>query len=139
MNYRIMKENKKIKEIKKEIPYEYKMRLYDDSLTYRKDMDKNMMIMNIILMVSSIYMCKTSGWFIMPLICSLVSYLANIISDKLVIDYGTELTACQYYDEKFDKIAKTRQKNVGIVNAIYYMSFYIGLLAEGILLVINLY
>lgn len=110
-------------EERKELDYDFKMSVYNDGVNNRHDMDKAILIMNLLIIIYSVYMMQTYNWFIIPCICSLLSYTFNIISDRLGCYYSIEQSHCKYIDE-YDELGKYRDKYITLANKVYECTFF---------------
>lgn len=120
---------------RQELDYDFKMSVYNYGINDRHNMDKAILIMNLLIIIYSVYMMQTYNWFIIPCICSLLSYTFNIVSDKLGCYYSIEQSSCKYIDEYYE-LGKYRDKYITLVNKVYEYSFFGSIISIFILLFI---
>ena len=125
-----------MKNEKEKLDYDYRMTCFDDAVNARHSMDKSILITNISIIFGLLY--YHIDYYYIPLIFALISFISNIISDRLFTHYSMELSECIYIDDEFNNIRKCWDKNIPIVNKIYEGSFYLGLISMLIVYLVNL-
>lgn len=123
----------------KQLDYDYKQLLYDDSLKSRDKFDKSMLIINLLIIISSFFiMMRTNNiLYLIPNITAILSYWSNILSDYIASERYLKESYCNDTEE-LNEIEKKFIKYIKTVNLIYYIAFIISNISFLIISYINI-